>query len=82
MANTTELLRIMRHAADRLRQEDAGAMVEDAASSYSARIDKARKRATSASIAMAYAVAVLELVAAAMDDEPRPQLLPPDDPPV
>ncbi|MET0416651.1 MAG: hypothetical protein ABW022_11590 [Actinoplanes sp.] len=71
MANTTEMLRIMRHAAARLEQEDAQAILPDNYRQYSD-ADDCRERALSADMAMTYASVVLRMVAAAIDDEQEP----------
>jgi hypothetical protein len=73
MANTTEMLRIMRHAAERLEQENAQDILPENYRQFSDRSD-CFERAVSADIAMAYAAVVLRMVAAAIDDDepPRP----------
>jgi hypothetical protein len=72
VANTTEMLRIMRHAAQRLEEEDASAIIPQGAGAGTSWATEAREQARSADLAMTYAAVVLRMVAAAMDDEPGP----------
>lgn len=69
MANTSEMLRIMRHAAERLEQEDAQKILPENYRSYSDASD-CRHKAVSVDLAMTYAAVVLRMVIAAMEDEP------------
>jgi len=62
MANTEALVRLMRHAAQRLREEDIRAIAN-----ASNRIDRI-ELATSTMIAVAYAEAILSTVAEIMTD--------------
>jgi hypothetical protein len=62
MASSAEIVRLMRHAADRLAEEDAHEIVSPGAS-----VDR-RERASSAAVAMAYAEAILRTVAAVLED--------------
>ena len=67
MADTAAIVNLMRHAADRLAEEDVHEIVPPGS-----RIEY-RQRAISASTAMAYAEAILRTVAAVLDDgEARP----------
>jgi hypothetical protein len=70
MADTAEIIAIMRHAAARLEEEDAQEIVPVGAGSYSWGTE-ARARALSADLAMTYAAVVLRMVAAVMDETPE-----------
>ncbi len=62
MANTAEIIRLMRHAANRLNEEDAHEIVPPGVSiGY-------RERAISTAAAMTYAEAILRTVAAVLDE--------------
>jgi hypothetical protein len=72
MANTTEMLRLMRHAADRLAEEKpleplTRLLNESVNRDNSAKI---MRQAASLTSALTLAESVLRMVAAAMDDEP------------
>ncbi len=72
MANTTEMLRLMRHAADLLDACDPGAnaaVISERVSDSTARRE-ANRLAVQEAVAIGTASMVLRLVAAAMDDEP------------
>lgn len=75
MANTAEMLRLMRHAADLLDACDPSENAEALArvSSVSSLKAEATRRATAEAVAIGMASAVLRMVAAAMDDEPAEQ---------
>lgn len=62
MADSAELLRLMRHAADRLSEEDVVEVVPPGARA------EYRDRAVSIGMAMSYAEAILRTVAAVLDD--------------
>ncbi len=67
MADSVEIIRMMRHAASRLEQEDAQAILPDNYRKYS----DAREcldAAVSADMAMTYGAAVLRLVASFLSD--------------
>lgn len=71
VANTAEIIAIMRHAAQRLSEEDAQRILPANVGSFSD-ANACRKRAASADTAMAYAGVVLRMVAAIMEeDAPR-----------
>lgn len=74
MADTTEMLRIIRHAADRLAEEDPTSTFSDRIGSMSYADDRAKavKSLTSLRMAMGYAESVLRMVAACMDTEDAP----------
>lgn len=88
MANTTEMIRLMRHAADRLAEESDMPELREAVhrlggqSTYRPALD----RLQSVAIAVTYAEVLLRMVAAAMDDESAdgdllvPQFPPPSHP--
>lgn len=67
VANTAEIIAIMRHAAQRLEQEDAQRILPDSIGSFS-QATACRARAASADMAMTYAAVVLRMVAAVMED--------------
>lgn len=71
MANTTEILRMMRHAAERLEEEDPIKVLPPNYLQYS---DAAvyYRRALSQALANTYAASVLRMVAAVMDDQAEP----------
>jgi hypothetical protein len=62
MASSAEIVRLMRHAADRLAEEDAHEIVSPGAS------PERRAWASSAAVAMTYAEAILRTVAAVLED--------------
>jgi hypothetical protein len=62
MADTTAIVNLMRHAAERLAEED----IPEIAAAISG--TERRERAGSAAIAAAYAEAILRTVAAALDE--------------
>jgi hypothetical protein len=73
MANTTEMLRLMRHAADLLDACDPG--INGALVAYHVGGTGGREgveRSTAEAVACGMASMVLRMVAAAMDDEPEP----------
>lgn len=74
MANTTEMIRIMRHAAALLDNCDpkANAIVIGSISTISDVKSAAMHRAAAEMVALGTASAVLRMVAAALDDEPDP----------
>lgn len=73
MANTAEMLRLMRHAADLLDEQDPVLNANAVAYYSSARdeVQKATRRAHAQAVANGVAAATLRMVAAAMDDEPK-----------
>lgn len=62
MADSAEIVRLMRHAADRLAEEDVHEIVSPGAG-----VERSA-RAASAAMAMAYAEAILRTVAAVLSD--------------
>lgn len=75
MADSAEIIRMMRHAAARLEQEDAQAILPDSYRKYSG-ARECLDAAVSADMAMTYGAAVLRLVASFLSDgepaEPTP----------
>lgn len=73
MANTTEMLRLMRHAADLLGACDPTVNAAEAIRLATSGGNRTaiNARANAESIAIGTASAVLRMVAAAMDDEPE-----------
>jgi hypothetical protein len=69
VANTAEIIAIMRHAAQRLSEEDAQRILPANVGSFSD-ANACRKRAVSTDLAMTYAAVVLRMVAAVMEEEP------------
>lgn len=71
MANTTEIIRLMRHAADLLRNSDPVGPLAKSMSSLTYSEDRvaAAKALKQTIVAMTYAEALLRMVAAAMDDD-------------
>lgn len=67
MADTAAIVRLMRHAADRLAEEDVSEIAMG-----DTRLER-QEGATSAAAAMVYAEAILRTVAAALDDNPEAQ---------
>lgn len=63
MADSAEIVRLMKHAADRLAEEDVHEVAEAMTGA------ERRERATSAAMAMTYAEAILRTVAAVLDEE-------------
>lgn len=72
MADTTEMIRLIRHAADRLAQEDPTVNAREVrrVSLNGDTIEAAYRRALSETAAITEAIVVLRLVAACMADEP------------
>ena len=72
MANTTEILRLMRHTADLLDACDPTTNADIVAqlSSLPSAKYEANDRATAETVAISTASMVLRMVAAALDDEP------------
>lgn len=62
MADSAAIVRLMKHAADRLAEEDVHEILSPGAS-----VDRGY-RAASAAMAMAYAEAILRTVAAVLDE--------------
>lgn len=74
MANTTEMISLMRHAADLLAACEPMTNVNeiDRMAAMRAPVSRAYERAAAELAAIATASTVLRMVAAAMDDEPTP----------
>jgi hypothetical protein len=79
MANTTEMLRLMRHAADLLDVCDPTTNADEVArlSSLTGVTQAALARAVAETVAMSVASTVLRMIAAAIGDEPTPPTQPP-----
>lgn len=80
MANTTEMLRLMRHAADLLDAQDPMDVLPENFRQYSDAGDCLRT-ASAVAVAAGTASAVLRMVAAAMDDEPDRVAVDPEEKP-